>query len=59
MEITATSTFTGDISARNIYAKTEVKNILTRKGSSAAISTAVTVKADKSTTYSKTDVDSL
>ena len=59
MEITTASTFTGDISAPNIYTKTQVDNLLTGKASSVDISTAITGKADKSTTYTKNDVDSL
>ena len=59
LEMTSTSTFTGDISAPNIYTKTQVDNILTGTASSTNISKAITGKADKTTTKTNTDVDSL
>ena len=37
LEVTSTSTFTGDISAPNIYAKTQVDSLFTRKASSSDI----------------------
>ena len=57
--MTSTSTFTGDITAPNIYTKTEVNNLLTGKTSSSDITSAISGKADKSTTYTKSNVDSL
>ena len=54
LEMTLTSTFTGDITAPNVYTKTQVNNLLTGKASAAAISTAIAGEADTSTTYTKT-----
>ena len=41
MEITSTSTFTGDISAPNIYTKTQVDSLLTGKVSSSDTTAAI------------------
>ena len=59
LEISQTSTVTNDISAANIYTKTQVDTLLTRKANPSDITLAIKKKTDKSTTYTKSDVDNL
>ena len=59
LEITTTSTFTGNISAPNIYTKTDVDGLLAVKVSSADISTALADKQDKITLSSSLTLSSI
>ena len=53
IEVASHLTFTGDISAPNIYTKTEVHQLLTNATTSYDITSAISWEADTSTTYTK------
>ena len=59
LEITTTSTFTGNISALNIYTKTDVDGLLAVKVSSSDIPTALADKQDKNTLTSSLTLSSI
>ena len=63
LSVTNTSTFLGNIAARNIYTKTEVDTALSEKSSQLTtytqteVDTALNAKSDKLATYIKSEVN--
>ena len=59
LEISQTSTFRGDISAPNIYNKTQLNELLIGPATSSDTTSAITGQAGKSTTYTNNNVNKL